>query len=95
MATAILSGRVEESVKAKAAVHLRDAGVTAGDVIRTVWEAIAATGEVPRQISDAGKDSQRAAFEKLMLLRDELPPVPELASMDKQQMRDMIAERHL
>lgn len=50
MATSLVSGRVSEECKERAAFFIRRAGLTASDVIRIVWENIAATGEVPRPV---------------------------------------------
>lgn len=96
MATAVLSGRIDEDIKAKAAPYLRAAGLTAGDVIKNVWERIALTGEVPLPIATEGETGkQKSAFENLMRIRQELPPCPELATMTDAQMRTMIAEKYL
>lgn len=50
MATSLISGRVSEECKERAAFYIRRAGLTASDVIRIVWENIAATGEVPQPV---------------------------------------------
>lgn len=97
MATAIISGRVDEAVKTKAAAYLRAAKVAPGDVIKTVWENIAATGQipVPEAAERETEDEEQTAFGRLMRFREELPACPELATMTDEQMRDMIVERYL
>ena len=93
MATAIISGRVDDAVKAKAAVYLKAAKVTPGEVIKIVWENIAATGKIPA--AEPAGERQENACDRLIRLCDELPPSSELTSLTKQQMRDMIAEKYL
>ena len=38
MATAVISGRVDEQVRESAERYIQAAGLTVADVIRTVWE---------------------------------------------------------
>lgn len=47
MATALVAGRVDESVKSRADLFIERAGMTSSDVIRIVWGNIAQTGEMP------------------------------------------------
>lgn len=70
MATAIVSGRVEENVKRIAEIYIRRSGLTATDVIANVWGHIAATGEVPvlERVDDSGRQ-KAATVAKLAELR--------------------------
>ena len=49
MATAVVSGRVDEKVRQRADAYIRAAGSTPAEVIKVVWENIARTGEVPTE----------------------------------------------
>ena len=96
MATAIVSGRVDEAVKARAARHIHAAGMSVGDVIKAVWEHIAETGEVPSPAP--ATDSawcQRERLQALRAFRDGLPTKPELIGLGDAEMRVLIAERYV
>lgn len=96
MATAIVSGRVDEAVKVRAARAIAAAGMSTGDVIKAVWERIAATGEVPQPLScDAGAAAAADRMQSFMQLRAELPAVPELAALSDGAMRDLVSERYV
>lgn len=96
MSTVIVSGRVDARTREKVAPILKTAGLTQGDVIKVMWENIAATGEVPRPVADSEKTKkQKTAFERFMEFRSSLPPCPELENMTDAEMRDMIVERYL
>lgn len=47
MATAVVSGRVSESVRQRAEIAMRKAGLKPTDIIQSVWAVMAETGEVP------------------------------------------------
>lgn len=95
MATVVISGRVDEDVRSRAQRFLERAGVTAADVIKNVWESIAATGEVPQPVESSDeRASQHKAFEEFMAFRASLPPCPELAEMDDAAMRACVCERY-
>lgn len=92
METAVISGRVDAATKEKAARYIKRAGQTPADVIRIVWEGIAATGEVPE---DSGKKSQnKNACEDFFAFCDSLPESSVLANLTDEQMRDMLADRY-
>lgn len=94
MTTAIVSGRVDAAVKARAARHIGAAGMSTGEVIKAVWERIAETGEVPKPLSsEAAAASETGRLQAFMRLRAELPAVPELATLSDDAMRGMLAER--
>lgn len=95
MATAVVSGRVDAQVKARAEAFIRAAGLSPGDVIRVVWERIARTGEIP----DAGDDVEqldvsRDPLGRLGELRASFGSCEDLVNLDDDQMRDMIASRY-
>lgn len=94
MATAIVSGRVDARVKERADRSIKAAGTTVGDVIRTVWEHIARTGEVPHA-SPENADGADAAWDALLAVREELSHCPAsddpLAALTDDQLHDMKA----
>jgi len=95
MGTAVVSGRVDEDVRERAARYIQAAGVTAGDVIKAVWESIAQTGEVPLA-AGAGQAGavHEERLETLRRVRGHMAACPELLCMDDAQMRACIAERY-
>lgn len=92
MATAVVSGRIDASLRDKAAPYLKLAGVTAGDVIKTVWKSIAETGQVPQPVeAEAGRAS---ALEEFFSLCDSNTSASDwLATMTDAEMRDILGER--
>ena len=83
MATTVISGRVDERVKSCADVFIRAAGLSTGDVIRSVWERIAQTGEVPDMGKDAGQlDASRDPLERLGELRASFGACEDLVELD-------------
>lgn len=95
MATAVVSGRVDERVKSRADVFIRAAGLSTGDVIRAVWERIAQTGEVPDMGKGAGQlDASRDPMERLGELRSSFGACEDLVNLDNARMREMIASRY-
>ncbi|MBP3866643.1 MAG: hypothetical protein J6D25_02375 [Eggerthellaceae bacterium] len=75
MATAVVSGRVSESIRQRAEIVMRKAGLKPTDIIQSVWATMAETGEVPdiaqkRPAAQAEHD----ALEKLNRFLDTLPP---------------------
>ena len=95
MATAVVSGRVDAQVKARAEAFIRVAGLSAGDVIRVVWERIARTGEIPDAGDDVERfDVSRDPLGRLGELRASFGACEDLANLDDDQMRDMIASRY-
>ncbi|WP_165054876.1 MULTISPECIES: type II toxin-antitoxin system RelB/DinJ family antitoxin [unclassified Adlercreutzia] len=93
MATAIVSGRVDESVKHVADVYIRKQGLTATDVIAGVWEHIAATGEIPVLGQDGNQSRKAAAAVKLAELRARAPLGTPLASMTDEDVREELRNR--
>ena len=92
MATAVVSGRVDEQVRQRADAYIRAAGSTPAEVNMVVGENIARTGEVP---VESPAEESRGAWERFMEFRESLPEAePWLVSLTKEQMRDMIASRY-
>ena len=92
MATAVVSGRVDEKIRQRADAYIRAAGSTPAEVIKVVWESIARTGEVP---VESPAEESNGAWERFMEFRESLPKAePWLVNLTKEQMRDMIAGRH-
>lgn len=91
MATAVISGRVDERVKARAELFIHAAGLSAGDVIRMVWEHIAQTGEIPALEGASDADDP---LTRLGELRAAFGSSEELVSLTDAQMREMIAGRY-
>ena len=95
MATAVVSGRVDEQVKARVDSFIRAAGLSTGDVIRAVWERIAQTGEVPDMGKGAGQpDVSRDPMECLGELRSSFGACEDLVNHDDARMREMIASHY-
>ena len=93
MATAVVSGRVDEKIRQRADAYIRAAGSTPAEVIKVVWENIARTGEVP-EVATA-EEEPRGTWERFMEFREGLPEAePWLVNLTKEQMRDMIASRY-
>lgn len=75
MATAIVSGRVDEAVKERAGAYIKAAGLTVGDVINIVWTNIANTGNTPTMDS-AGAEESLDPFERFMAFRETFNSAP-------------------
>lgn len=75
MPTIVISGRVDEEVKARADVVIRAAGSSVARVINDVWRSIADSGELPAASGFSVEQSEkRATFESFMEWFDGLPP---------------------
>lgn len=95
MATVVVSGSVDERVKARADAFIRAAGLSSGDVIRMVWERIAQTGEVP----DAPHSGEKTVaaddpLARLGELRAAFGASEELVNLTDSQTREMRADRY-
>lgn len=92
MATAIISGRVEESVKERASAYIHAAGFTFADIVKTVIENIAKTGEIPTSVQDQTV-SDGDPFEAFISFCDSLPTSNAFpVDMTDEQMRATITE---
>lgn len=47
MTTAVISGRVNETVRQKADIAIRKAGISPSEIIQNIWSFIAESGEIP------------------------------------------------
>lgn len=95
MATGIVSGRVEESIKQRAAAHLLEAGITAGEAINRLWSYIAQTGTVPNFEKE---DDLNTPFNTFMELREELSHqriYSSLPNMNNDELHEYLAEERL
>ena len=97
MATAIVSGRVDEAVKERAGAYIHAAGLTVGDVINRLWEYIAATGDTTEFLEKA-QTEQPPAFERFLQLRNELAAISggaEIPEMSNNELKDYLASERL
>lgn len=93
METAVVSGRVDAQVRDRVATVLKLAGLTPGDIIRDVWESIAATGKVPvvEQVVEEPTDP----WEAFVAFCDAAPPADDwFINLTDEQMGDMIASKY-
>lgn len=97
MATAVVSGRVDERVKREVDRIIERAGKTPGDVVRDVWTAIYQTGELPQVPEEQSEiDKKQARFQDFMDFVHSAPPTPDWAvNLTDAEMNDMIAEGQL
>ena len=93
MATAVVSGRVDGRIKMQADRYIHAAGLSTGDVIRTVWEHIARTGEVPREERRKAPDEISEAMRELKELRTVFGSSDWLVNLTDDQMKDMLGGR--
>lgn len=94
MATAVVSGRVDERIKQEVDRILQREGKTPGDVIKDVWTTIYQTGRLP--ITQEQEDEfkrKRQGFAELMEFVHTAPASPSWAtSLTDKEMNDMIAK---
>ena len=97
MATAVVSGRVDEHVKREVDRIIERAGKTPGDVVRDVWITIFQTGELPKTQEEIDqRQEQSRRFQDFMSFVSAQPPAPEWAlKLTDAEMNDMIAEGQL
>ena len=91
MATAVVSGRVDEKVRQRADAYIRAAGSTPAEVIKVMWENIARTGEVP---TEGPTTVVQEPMERLSELRASFGKSDWLVNLTKEEMRDVIASRY-
>lgn len=94
MATSVVSGRVDDAVRARADAVIRAAGFSVADVIRVVWENIARTGVVPAAEGAAQDSPAIDSWDEFMAFRSTLPESTCLAVLSDQEMKDVIASRY-
>ena len=99
MATSVISGRVDDAVRMRADAVIRAAGLSAGDIIRAVWERIAGTGELPAEVvaqrPEDAHDERKEALERFMQLRAELGSIESLVTLTDEQMREELSNRYV
>lgn len=93
MATAIVSGRVDESIKKIADAHIRRKGLTPAEVIAGVWQSIAETGEVPVSPHNESETRKKSAGQRLAALRKTAPLGTPLATMSDEDIKKELANR--
>lgn len=92
VATAIVSGRVDEAVKERAGAYIKAAGLTVGDVINIVWTNIANTKQVPTATEqDAEPLSAWDAFMQFRATRLQAGNTSPIPDMTLDEIHDMIA----
>ena len=94
MATAVVSGRVDEKVRQRADAYIRAAGSTPAEVIKVVWEHIARTGEVPEEESHVDQVTAQDPLARLEELRTAFGKSDWLVNLTEEEMRDVIASRY-
>lgn len=57
MQTAVVSGRVDQTIKERADRVIRASGLTVADVIKAMWFSIAQTGELPEALTASAKQA--------------------------------------
>ncbi|MBR2836072.1 MAG: type II toxin-antitoxin system RelB/DinJ family antitoxin [Coriobacteriales bacterium] len=97
MATVIVSGRIEETVKQKAAQYIEALGLTAADVIKNVWNTIALTGEVPLSPEQNTMQVKQAKLlDEFESFTDSLPQCSqEFVNMSEEDMRKLLVDRYV
>lgn len=96
MSTATVSASVDSTTKAIANARIREAGQTPNGLIKSVWEHIAATGEVPNfDLHDDERGRRSQAFARLEALRAKTPQDTPLSTMNDEEIRKEIRDREL
>ena len=81
MQTAVVSGRVDQTIKERADRVIRASGLTVADVIKALT-------------ASASKPAPSAQFSRFVEFVETLPPAPEaFAGMSDAQMKDLLGER--
>lgn len=97
MQTAVVSGRVDQTIKERADRVIRASGFTAAEVIKATWSSIAQTGELPEALAaPAHKTEPSIQFSRFAQFVETLPPAPDFfASMSDSQLKDFLGERNV
>lgn len=82
MATAIVSGRIDASVKERAGAYIKAAGLTPADVIKRVWDSIASTGYIPDEKAPWAHEQTEDPLEHFIEICDQLSA--ELSEADRE-----------
>lgn len=91
MGTALVAGRVDEEVKARADAYIAKAGLTQAMVIRSVWETIARTGTIPT-IDDGATESE-GLKSRLRALREATPRSEHLEHLTPKGLKEELEHR--
>ena len=96
MATAVVSGRVDEAVKVRADAVIHAVGLSPAEVVKAVWEHIARVGEIPVVCDEraAANEAKQVALEGLARTRSVYGESPGLVSMTSEELKDMVAGRY-
>lgn len=89
--TVVVSSRIEEPVAARVAARIKAEGLTVGEVIKRVWDQIAKTGELPKQIVETKDNEALARLHSLQVRFADMPD--SFNAMTKDQMRDILGGR--
>ena len=83
MATLVVSGRVDETIRHRADAVIRTAGLTPTEIIQNVWSSIAQTGTIPEQaLPRREPDDRKSALDRLDAFLATLPPAdPQFAGL--------------
>jgi len=97
METAVVSGRVEQTVKERADRVIRASGFTVADVIKATWCSIAKTGKLPEALVEPVEGLEPSnQFSRFAQFVNTLPPAPDaFANMSDGQMKRLLGERHV
>ena len=97
MTTATVSASVDAQTKTIANAYIQKAGLTPNEVIRNLWEHIAATGEVPK-IDDAERivqERRMQAFREAVALSETIPADNPLVTMTDREIKEMARNRDI
>lgn len=94
MATAVISGRVDQELKQRVDQILAREGKTVGDVIRDVWVTIGQTGALPATSKqEEALRGKRESLREFMDLVESLPPAPSwFSAMTDEDMRNLVVD---
>ena len=95
LSTTTVSASVDTRTKAIANAYIRQAGLTPNEVIRDLWESIAATGKVPqsKESTNSLQKKRRAAFEEAQRVVADIPRGTPLATMSDEEVRKELEHR--
>lgn len=95
MASCVISGRVDESVRDKVSPILKRAGMSAGDLVKSLWEHVALTREIPSFEVEKAVCDAHSPYDDFISYCDTLPPSDAwFNGMDREGMRDVLAGEH-
>lgn len=97
MSTSTISASVNTTTKTIANARIREAGQTPNGLIKSMWEYIASTGEVPdfNEITEAPDSKRQRAIQRMHQLMGEMPKNTPLSSMTADDVKKELANRDL